>query len=121
MTTPANEPRRADGTDQPVVGSGIDQEAHWHARYVELKREFAEIDMQLAAHRYALELQNRAAGLPLDNEGYNKLPELLAEVRACLVQAANIAFPRWREANTNACLRWREAVGQDTANTKDQP
>lgn len=26
-------------TEEQLVGTGIDQEAHWHKRYVELKRE----------------------------------------------------------------------------------
>lgn len=49
-------------------------------------------------------------------KGQARLERELDEARACMIHAADIAFPKWREANTNACLRWRLAVGLGTAN-----
>ena len=51
-------------------------------------------------------------------KGQARLERELDEARACMIHAADIAFPKWREANTNACLWWRLAAGLGTANNR---
>lgn len=89
-----------------------------------LKCEVNALELKLAAHRYALELQNTAVGLPPENEKYDKVAELLHDARACLIEAADDrdalhhGIP-WRECPCGDCGRWRKAAGLDTANARD--
>jgi hypothetical protein len=104
-------------SDAAQSGRAVDYQDHFVA-VNKLMRERDEAQIQVMGHRRALEMLNREAGLPPDNEDYSKVAAIVNELRGHLTTAVCVVegcercgMVGWEEDPRLAI--WRTAAGID--------